>query len=258
MIYGVDKKDMNKIAHIFDGWEETLLWSCLQGYMGNAYTNSIEELISAQIIIGDFCFFAGIPDTELVRNIPNYFSSDCILMIPENKEWETLIEEEYKDKANKFMRYAIKKDPNIFNRDKLSGNIKRLSYEYSIKRIDEEIYNKIKNTKSLNDLCAQFSTYSDFEKYGIGFVILHDKNPIAGASSYTVYDKGIEIEIDTLKDCRRQGLALVCASKLILECLDREIYPSWDAANKASLALAEKLGYQFDREYVTYEITNFR
>lgn len=77
------------------------------------------------------------------------------------------------------------------------------------------------------------------------FVVLHNDNIVCGASSYTVYDKVIKIEIDTKKDYRRKGLALVCASKLILECLNRELYPSWDAANRESVALAEKLGYHF-------------
>ena len=81
---------------------------------------------------------------------------------------------------------------------------------------------------------------------------------VCGASSYTVYNKGIEIEIDTKEGYRRKGLALVCASKIILECLSRELYPSWDAANRESVALAEKLGYHFDNEYVTYAITDFR
>ena len=41
---------------------------------------------------------------------------------------------------------------------------------------------------------------------------------------------------------------------LILECLERGWYPSWDAQNKESVALAEKLGYHFDYEYVAYEV----
>ena len=31
------------------------------------------------------------------------------------------------------------------------------------------------------------------------------------------------------------------------------MYPSWDAQNLWSAALAEKLGYHLDREYVVYE-----
>ena len=77
---------------------------------------------------------------------------------------------------------------------------------------------------------------------------------VAGASGYSVYDGGIEIEIDTREDCRRQGLATACAARLILECLRRGLYPSWDAAHLHSLRLAEKLGYRFARAYACYEL----
>ncbi|MEG2303397.1 MAG: GNAT family N-acetyltransferase, partial [Niameybacter sp.] len=36
------------------------------------------------------------------------------------------------------------------------------------------------------------------------------------------------------------------------------IEPHWDAANKASVALAEKLGYCLEKEYVTYEVNTQR
>ena len=56
--------------------------------------------------------------------------------------------------------------------------------------------------------------------------------------------------IDTRENHRRRGLAYVCGARLILECLDRGLYPSWDAQNKASVALAEKLGYHYSPMYL--------
>jgi hypothetical protein len=47
---------------------------------------------------------------------------------------------------------------------------------------------------------------------------------------------------------------LACSAQLILACLSRGLYPSWDAQNKASVILAERLGYHFDFEYVAYEV----
>lgn len=76
----------------------------------------------------------------------------------------------------------------------------------------------------------------------------------AGASSYTSYDDGIEIEIDTHPDFRRRGLATACGARLILYCLAGGLYPGWDAANPESVALATKLGYHFDHEYDAYFI----
>ena len=77
---------------------------------------------------------------------------------------------------------------------------------------------------------------------------------VSGASSYSGYCGGIEIEVDTREDYRRRGLAFICGAKLILDCLEREWYPSWDAQNPWSAALAKKLGYRFSHTYAAYEI----
>ena len=76
----------------------------------------------------------------------------------------------------------------------------------------------------------------------------------SGASSYVVYDKGIEIEIDTKREYRGKGLATVVGAKLILECLANNITPSWDAHDLRSVHLAEKLGYHLSHDYVVYEV----
>ncbi len=253
-MYHLKKHEMDKIVPFFEGWKETLIWSCLHGIMGSAWADIAEQPAAAQIITGDFCFFAGAPDIELVKNIPGDFSAQNILMVPPNDEWAALIETAYKNRFNKFMRYAIKKEPGVFDRQKLNAYIEKLSPEYTIKMIDEEVFQKAGSQGWSKDLCSQFSGYKEFEMYGLGAVILHDGELVSGAASYTVYNGGIEIEIDTKPEYRRRGLALACASKLILECLDRNLYPSWDAANRESVALSEKLGYHFDREYVTYSV----
>ena len=77
---------------------------------------------------------------------------------------------------------------------------------------------------------------------------------VCGATSFSIYDDGIEIEIATHPEHRKKGLATITASALILDCLDRGIYPSWDGANNESVKLAEKLGYVFKESYDTYFI----
>lgn len=112
------------------------------------------------------------------------------------------------------------------------------------------------------DLCSQFQDYNDFQKRAIGVTILHQGQLVAGAAPYAVYHGGIEIEIDTRPDYRQKGLATSCGAKLIFECLiknknkNKKLYPGWDAHDLRSLALAKKLGYNLDKEYVTYEIVD--
>lgn len=86
---------------------------------------------------------------------------------------------------------------------------------------------------------------------------LKDGVPVSGASSYSSFRGGIEIEIDTHPEHRRRGLAYACGAALILKCLERGWYPSWDAQNPWSLALAQKLGYHFDKAYTAYEILKY-
>jgi GNAT superfamily N-acetyltransferase len=257
-MYIVNKEYMHKISILFQGWEETLLWSCLQGYMGNAWTDNLQNPTSAQIITGDFCFFAGDPNAELVHNIPSDYPSESILMTPLHEGWAALIEQEYQLQAKRTLRYAIKKEPGIFDRDRLNSYIEQLPSEFEIKMIDEELYHTLKSEPWSNDLCSQFASFQSYQTYGLGFVALHEGIPVSGASSYTVYDKGIEIEIDTKSNFRRKGLALACSARLILECLDRGLYPSWDAHDIRSVSLAEKLGYHMDKEYVTYSVSIVR
>ena len=76
----VGKDEMGFIGHLFENWEETMIWSCLQGVMGEAWADSLPDARSAQIVTGDFCFLAGEPDGELVGNIPASFPSRSILM----------------------------------------------------------------------------------------------------------------------------------------------------------------------------------
>ncbi len=100
---------------------------------------------------------------------------------------------------------------------------------------------------------SQYKDYKAYKNLGLGIVVLKDGELVAGASSYSRYDRGIEIEIGTQEDHRRKGLAYACGAKLILECLEEGLYPSWDAQNKWSVALR----YHFSHEYVAYEAMGY-
>ncbi|MBR3832696.1 MAG: GNAT family N-acetyltransferase [Lachnospiraceae bacterium] len=169
MVYKI--KNNSKIELLFNNWQETLIWSCQQDVMGHLYTTSLDDPQFVMALVGDFCFFAGKPDKELVSFKPQWCQQDFVIMTPQSKEWSDLIEGTFGGRATKVQRYAIKKEMNIFDADKLK--------------------------------CI---------------------------------------------------VASICGAKLILECLDRGLYPSWDAQNMGSVALAEKLGYHFDHAYDAYEI----
>jgi len=242
-------EDTAKAHDLFEGWEETLIYSCLQKVMGKVFVTDKEAPESAMAYVGCFAFYAGIPNKEMVIHKPNGF----VIMVPQNKEWEACIEECFPE-AKKVTRYAIKKNT-VFEKDRLKKLVEKITDGYEIKPIDEELYDKCLTDPATVDFVSSFGSKERFLEIGRGMVILRSGRIVAGASSYTRYNEGIEIEVDTVEEERRQGLATIASAALILRCLDEGLYPSWDAQNLNSVHLAEKLGYEFDHEYTAYEVT---
>lgn len=247
MIY--ELKDMSKVESLFEGWQETLIYSCLQNVMGKIYVTNLEKPRSAFAFVGCFGFYAGEPDRELIMNKPEGFA----IMTPQNEEWAKLIEESFVS-AKRVIRYAIKKDTK-FDKELLQREMKKLPAGYELVRIDSDIYDKCIMNPVTADFVSSFDNKEHYLKMGRGMVILKDGEIVSGASSYTRYAEGIEIEVDTVEQERRKHLATIVCSALILSCLDEGLYPSWDAQNMNSVHLAEKLGYEFDHEYVAYEVS---
>lgn len=244
------------VEEIFVEWNETIIWSCLQGVMGEIYTNQPDN-DAAMAILGDFAFVAGKPSEKLVRFKPESCERNFIIMVPQNDEWADLIEKCYGEKAKKVSRYAIKKEKDVFDKEKLCQAIAQLPEGYEMRLLGKDEYRLCRENAWANDLVSQYKDYDTYKELGIGVVVLKDGELVAGASSYSRYNEGIEIEIDTREDHRRKGLAYACGAKLILECQERNLYPSWDAQNLWSVGLAEKLGYHYSHTYTAYEIMEY-
>lgn len=255
MIYGV--KANEKIENLFGSWQETIIWSCLRDVMGEIYVNDRENPTAAMAVLGDFCFLAGKPDREIAAYKPKSQGKDFMIMVPQNRGWAAMVECCYKEKAKKVVRYAFKKEPETFDIMALKIAAESLPEEYTLKKIDKNLFEHCKEMEWCRDLVSQYSDFEMYRKYGMGVAVLKNGEILSGASSYSGYPGGIEIEIDTREDYRRRGLARACGARLILECLERGWYPSWDAQNPWSAALAEKLGYRFSHVYEAYEITGY-
>ena len=251
-VYQLTDKGLQKAWQLFDGTEETLVWSALQGIMGEVTGDDPDQPSTVRTITADFAFFAGDPDTSaaeaLIRSVtvPLLGCGDH-----QTESWKERILSIWSD-AQIFDRYTIEKNTQ-FDRQMLQAYAAKLPDGFTMVPIDESGYERCLKEKWMCDFVSNFSSASDFVKHGIGFLAIDPLGqPAAGASSYTVYQGGIEIEVDTNENYRRMGLALAVCAKLILTCLDKGLYPSWDAANLASVSLARKLGYQPGHHYEVF------
>ena len=230
-------------APLFGGWAEGMVWACLQGRMGTVLANDTRS--SAAAVLGDFAFFAGAPDRELLDAV------SVPLLVPQNDAWAAVIAAYFGRAVQPIIRYATRKDT-VFDRKRLETFARSLPNSYTIRKIDRNLYDLCSRIPWSRDLVSQYPTWEAYQAQGLGFAVLRNGAPVAGASSYASFDGGIEIEIDTCPAERRRGLARACGAALILDCLDRGLYPSWDAHDTVSLALAEQLGYQSAGPYRTF------
>ena len=196
MLY--ELKDTSKVKKLFDGWNETLIFSCLQNVMGKIYVTNPEQPKSALAFVGCFGFYAGVPDRELVLNKPEGF----VIMTPQNNEWAALIEECHPS-AKKATRYAIKKGT-AFDITMLKNEILKLPAGYELRKIDADIYEQCLESPATEDFVSAFGSREKYLRLGRGMVILKDGKIVSGASSYTRYNEGIEIEVDTIEAERRK------------------------------------------------------
>lgn len=233
MLELLDRRDAQKAARLFEGWQDTMIWPCLDGTMGEIYAD--ETLESAVALVGDFAFCAGNAHGGAAQL---FALRGFVIALPGSKSWERLLAGTAG--AKRVTRYAFRKDGDVFDRELLRRA--QPPEGYSLCAIDRELYNSCRAESWSRDLVSQFESYERYSALGLGVAAVKDGAVVAGASSYTAYRGGIEIEVDTKPEHRRRGLARACAARLMLECLERGLYPSWDAQNPASAALAIELG----------------
>ncbi len=255
MIYKLMKEQLSSLWPLVKGWEETTIWSCLQGHMGRAWSNSPQSPDSARIQVGDFCFFAGAPNEELAA------SRECLnptsILVPQNGPWAQCLLQTWGGAVRQGVRYAIRKEPGVFDRAHLQALANSLPEGAVLRPMDKALYEQALSMDWSRDLCSQFLSAEDYVNRGLGMAACWEGRLVSGASSYTVYDGGIEIEIVTDPGFRNRGLASACGAALICRCLEQGIYPSWDACDLRSVHLAEKLGYHMSAPYPVFFITSY-
>ena len=86
--------DASRASPLFAGWDEALLRACLQGVMGSVWApHGAPSPASAVAVLGDFAFYAGVPDPALVRWRPPSNCGNAVLLIPRDPAWAHCIEQ---------------------------------------------------------------------------------------------------------------------------------------------------------------------
>lgn len=243
----------DKLYPLFENFEDSVLLSFFEGLYGDAYSDSLDIPASAVIVSGDFYFCAG--DVSFARDaIKLARDNRYAIFMPESEKWAqalvTLDERLFITK-----RFRTKLPENGFDLEVLKGYAGRISQypEFKLEPINEVYYNKAKEQDWSAAFTSNFKDWSEFKRKAFGFVVTHNGEIISGMSCYTVYSKGVEIEVATDERYRLKGLAKICGGAFLIECINRGLTPHWDARNETSLAIAEKMGFEFKESYPALE-----
>ncbi len=103
---------------------------------------------------------------------------------------------------------------------------------------------------------ANYPSYGAFRAEGSGAVARRGGEVVASASSFLSLDGEVELDVSTAEDCRGQGLATACVAAMLRDCMARGLLVHWDAQNDISRHLAEKFGFEAEREYKVYWVAH--
>jgi GNAT superfamily N-acetyltransferase len=121
---------------------------------------------------------------------------------------------------------------------------------FSLQRIDEALL-----TSSGQEIAAALRLFwhspGDFLEKSFGFCLLKDDEMTSSCFAAFAAEGRYEVDIRTQAQYQRQGLAMLTASAFITHCLENGWEPTWECweNNTASIALAEKLGFERGVDY---------
>ncbi len=245
----LNNNQMYKIEYLFNNIKFYMGKSVLDGLMGEAWVDNLENPTIAYLLVRQYCFISGDSKSILAKDVIGNLPKTCKRIIA-NSDWHNVIESTYSE-FEKSKRYSLKKQIDVFDKEKLKEYSNSLSNEYEIKIIDKEVY-EIINQDNTDPLDMKIT--DNYLDRGIGVCCFRGNEIVGICSSNIIYKHGIEINIRVKQEYKHKGIGTAMASKLILLCLEKGLYPSWDAANLNSLGLAQKLGYNFDSEYIIYKV----
>jgi GNAT superfamily N-acetyltransferase len=256
----VDKENRKSMATLFEGLEDSMVIAYLQGFMGDGYVDCMPNPRVGLIISAEYCFFGGdfeLPEArELAEQLFDFTTLDQMIAIYPEKQtgWFELLMSLNQLRPVSLPRFGIVQRDYDFDQQKLMAIAQNIPDGMELVRFDDELYQQAMSEHWSMAFCEAFASPEEYLTQGFGFAVKENGKLIAGASTMTVYDGGTETQVATRTGYEGRGIASACSAAFILECDRRGMRPCWDAANEASLHMAQKLGYEYRGLYMTVEL----
>lgn len=217
----------------------------VEGQMGRAFADDAAQPRAFLILLGDFfAYLAGDPHSPAARNLAAALTGAKMIMprtVADPDDWAALLQELHGDKLVPITRYRYTSDS--IDPTHLHNLLRDSPHDAAIRRIDLPLAQQFgAHPQGWMDI-GDFDSPQDFLNRSIGYCLTDGDTLTGVAYGSLVCSRGIEVSIFVHPDYRRLGIATALAAALLSYCLQNNMDANWDAANRESCALAERLGY---------------
>ncbi len=224
---------------------KTIVEAVLDSNSGQVEYVYESELESVLLKISDFIIIEGKISSHSSRYLQ--YVRPSMEIISSNRQWYDFFIKKYEGRM--YLKNRCIFSSHKVPLENLNALLKNLPRHYELLKIDENIGKVLKNYPWSKDLVSNFDNMEDFMEKGVGFCLKVNNEIVSGASSFSRLNNGIEVEIDTNPLHRKKGYATIVGAKLVKYCLENNLTPHWDAMNSISCKIAQKLGYELEKEY---------
>lgn len=242
-----------KAFEMLSGFKDSVIFSIFENITGKLYVDDEKKPEIALGCYKDFCFLSGNPCK--VENLDAVLFSQCDnpVLIADNSLWADFLAKN--TGFEKITRYKLKACES-FDTVKLKSFTEKIKSfpQLSMRIMNGEDYDSFNPVGWEHDMRGCYKNREDFCEKSFGVIISDGREIVCGATAYSYYSKGIEIQIETKENYRNKGLATIAAAQLLLECEKRGATPHWDAAHMQSAKMAMKLGFEIVCRYDAYQL----
>ncbi len=230
-------------------WKAAITSAIEEGY-GEIRTNSLSNPSMAVLFYGGLVIYAGNASNHNARDlVKEYPVQPAILAYSE--DWNKVLLKVYGEKLKSTVRYHLPFENLSYNR---ISEINKYDLCKNVKAIGYADFNYLQDKLSWEHQFHHYKNQEEFVDRSYGFLYKEEGQILAGASAFIRSSKYMECQVNTLEAHRRRGLATLVSAAFISKCIENDKNISWDAANRVSVNLAKRLGYEQVEQYEILEL----
>lgn len=253
-MFKLENSNFNKVIQLIKSQNELSVLSVINGVMpGEIYVNDIDNPTAALIKTCECNLIVGCSNDVNFNSEVSKVIDFWDPLTPDSGEWIDIIPTIH---TNSFVR-KYKRRHYILTIEEFKECNKPLEDGFIIEKIEVDLLRKscYENSEKLLEWVADWGDDSRFEGYGVGYFIHNGKTIVSWSLSDCSFNERITIGIHTDERYRKCGFGKTVVSAVIKDCFHKgyqEINWLCVDTNKGSIALAEKLGFQYNNSYYAF------